>query len=523
MLNRQQPQNSFPPIRQWMLLGLVALQGIAIIALLLAARSNTSALQLENASIVMGHVSESVLERTQRFLAPAEQAARVLNGLMRRETIKSGTPAFEELLLEKLQAVPQLTGLYFGGKDGSFVFAKREALGFTVKQIEISKQGRKVTLRNFDQNAAFISSVKTKDDGFDPRTRPWYRDALDRQTLIWTDPYVFFSSQRPGISTALQVLNTQGEIVGVVGVDIEILVLSKFIGQIPTSQNGAAFIVTKEGDVVGMPNLANKIQPTSQNLPKLSEIGSQSALELQKLVPNQRKLQDYKVGNQEWVGLIQPLLINQDVDWLLGIHAPKTDFIGTTEEIFNRQIWQVIAVSLLVIICAVPLIWRFSSPIENWYLRATTDELTQLLNRTEFLTRAKKLLPQTTGTSVVVMFDLDKFKTVNDVFGHDAGDKVLKTITARLRDRVRQHDLVARFGGDEFAMFLPNISLVTAQERLEEWRIEIVEPFKQMVSVSVGMVEINPNQELEQKLTEADQALLAAKGSGRNRIILDHN
>ncbi len=518
MFNRRQPQSTIPPIRQWMLLGLVALQGIAIIALLLAARSNTSALQLENAGIVMGHVSDSVLERTQRFLAPAEQAARVLNGLIGRGTIKSGTPAFEEFLLEQLQAVPQLTGLYFGGNDGSFIFAKREALGFTLKQIKVSKQGRKVTLRNFDLNAAFISSVKTKDDGFDPRSRPWYRDALDRQTLIWTGPYVFFSSQRPGITTALPVLNPQGDRIGVVGVDIEILVLSGFIQQIPTSPNGAAFIVTKDGDVVGMPDLANKLKPASRNLPKLLDVGSQSALELQKLALNQGKLQDYKVGNQEWVGLMRPLLINQDVDWLLGIHAPKADFIGTSEEIFNRQIWQTIAVSLLIIACSFPLIWRFSSPIESWYQRATTDELTQLLNRTEFLNRARKLLPQTTGSSVVVMFDLDRFKTVNDVFGHDAGDKVLKTITQRLRERVRQYDLLARFGGDEFAILLPNISLETAHERLEEWRIEIVEPFKQMVSVSMGMAELSDGSQLEQKLKEADQALIEAKKAGKNRI-----
>jgi diguanylate cyclase (GGDEF)-like protein len=520
---RTNPQISIPPVRQWMLLGLVLLQSVAILALLLAARSNTSTLQLENANTIMQHVSESVLERTQRFLLPAEQSARVLHGLMERGTLVPNSKPFEDYLLEQLTTVPQLTGLYFGGFDGSFIFAKRETTGFTLKNIGFTKGQRKTTFRDFDANSKLVAARIDPTDKYDPRERSWFKDALLRQTLIWTGPYVFFSSQRPGITTALPVSDSSGKRLGVVGVDIEISVLSDFIGKIPTSQNGAAFIVTKNGDVVGLPDLAKKLKPGSRTLPKLQEIGSQSALELQKLELNEGKLQSYKVNNQEWVGLIRPLLVNQDADWLLGIHAPKVDFIGTSEEIFNRQIWQTIAVSFLVIACSVPLIWRFSSPIEGWYHRATTDELTQLLNRTEFLNRAKKLLPQISTSSAVVMFDLDKFKTVNDVFGHDAGDKVLKTITARLRERVRQHDLVARFGGDEFAMLLPNISLATAQERLEAWRTEIVEPFKQMVSVSVGMVEINPGQDIEQKLKEADQALLAAKGSGRNRIMLDNH
>ncbi len=516
MFNRKRRSHTIPPIRQWMLLGLVALQGIAIVALLLAARSNTTALQLENAGVIMRHVSESVLERTQRFLAPAEQTAQVLHGLLTRGTLRPNSQAFDGFLLEQLKSVPQLTGLYFGGQDGSFTFARREKNGFSLKKIIVQKSLRLTKLEQFDRAGNLVSDTVTPFDGYDPRTRPWFKESLTRQALVWTGPYVFFSSQRPGITTALPIKNAALNLDGVVGVDIEISVLSDFIGKIPTSPNGAAFIVTKSGEVVGMPQLAEKLQPGSRTLPKLSEVGSQQAKALQQL--GSRGLQNYTIGKLEWVGLMRPLLVNQDADWLLGIHAPRNDFVGSSEAVFNRQLWQTIIVSLMVVLLSIPLIWRVSSPIENWYKRATTDELTQLLNRTEFLNRAKTILPQTTSPSVVVMFDLDKFKTVNDVFGHDAGDKVLQTITQRLRERVRQYDLVARFGGDEFALLLPNISLEMAHERLEQWRTEIVEPFHQMVSVSVGMVSLTHVSQLEEKLSEADQALVMAKKSGKDRI-----
>jgi diguanylate cyclase (GGDEF)-like protein len=401
--------------------------------------------------------------------------------------------------------------------DGNFIFAKRENDGFSLKKIVVQDKKRQTTLTLFNNNLEPVSVEQIPNDQYDPRQRSWFKAAFERKALIWTGPYVFFSSQRPGITTAIPARIDQ-KILGVVGVDIEISVLSEFIATIPTSPNGAAFIATKNGEVVGMPNLSSKFSGRVSTLPRLEDIGTTEAKTLAQLGNDTSLLQQFQAGNRAWVGILRPLLVNQDATWQLGLYAPKSDFVGATESIFNRQLVTTVVISVVVLLGAVLLIWSISSPIENWYKRATTDELTQLLNRSEFLLQAKKTLQHTTSPSVLVMFDLDRFKTVNDVFGHDAGDKVLATIAQRLRHRVRAYDLTARFGGDEFAILLPNISLEVANARLEEWRKEIVEPFRQMVSVSVGLTPITKDDNLEVKIIEADHALLRSKKSGKDQV-----
>jgi diguanylate cyclase (GGDEF)-like protein len=460
-----------------------------------------------------------VLQKTRNYLAPAEQTARECSNLMGRGLINPNTPSFEAFLLEQLVTNPQLTGIYFGANDGSFTYAKRAATGFTLKRIAMLGGTRQVSFEEFDPQLNPLSTRVEKKDSYDPRKRGWYEEAIARQGLIWTGPYVFFTSQKPGITVALPTTTRDRRITGVFGVDIEISEISKFIATIPTSPHGASFIVTNSGEVVGMPKLDQKLPPGSSGLPKLSEVASPEALTLQRVAGQDNDFHVFQVAGKPWVGLIRPLVINQDADWRLGIHAPQADFVGSTEALFNRQWLQALLISVGAFLISIPLIWRVSSPIEAWYHRATTDELTTLLNRSEFLQRAKKILANQTGTSVVVMLDLDGFKNVNDVFGHAAGDTILQGVAERLHQLVRHHDLIARFGGDEFALFLPDINAATATLRLEAWRKEIAAPFKEVVTISAGLVELQRSDRLEDRLHEADLALLKAKSEGKDRII----
>ena len=161
--------------------------------------------------------------------------------------------------------------------------------------------------------------------------------------------------------------------------------------------------------------------------------------------------------------------------------------------------------------------------------QAMHDPLTQLLNRratldfllTELNRATRDLKPLT-----VMMVDIDHFKSINDRFGHPAGDGVLCEVSHRLRASLRAYDIVGRFGGEEFLVVAPGCDVSPGLMRAERLR-EVVcsEPviFKDLsinVTVSVGVASLpEPKpQDLEAMLAAADKALYRAKEGGRNRV-----
>jgi diguanylate cyclase (GGDEF)-like protein len=153
---------------------------------------------------------------------------------------------------------------------------------------------------------------------------------------------------------------------------------------------------------------------------------------------------------------------------------------------------------------------------------AETDALTGLFNRRAFFDRAQALR----ASVAVIVFDIDHFKQVNDVHGHQRGDVVLQTFANILTETVREGDLAARLGGEEFAVLLPDTSLKAALIVAERVRKRFAErrfTSEAMLfgsSVSVGISQIGARAELTVLMAQADAALYAAKRSGRNRVIL---
>ena len=156
---------------------------------------------------------------------------------------------------------------------------------------------------------------------------------------------------------------------------------------------------------------------------------------------------------------------------------------------------------------------------------ATKDFLTDLVNRRRFFERLETEMAETRakkGSLSVVMFDIDFFKRVNDTFGHDSGDAVLKSTALRVRELLRSSDCAARFGGEEFIILLKETPVGAAMGMAEAVRARIADvPFDAVghVSASFGVATWNHVEDAHALIKRADTALYVAKSSGRNRVV----
>jgi two-component system, cell cycle response regulator len=163
---------------------------------------------------------------------------------------------------------------------------------------------------------------------------------------------------------------------------------------------------------------------------------------------------------------------------------------------------------------------------------AITDGLTGLHNRRYMESHAGTLVEQATSRGkplTVLVLDIDYFKSINDSYGHDAGDDVLREFAIRIRKSIRGIDLACRYGGEEFVVLMPETDMSVATKVAERLRRCIAsEPFpiqqgaRQIeVTISVGIAALGDGDNAASVLKRADQALYRAKRDGRNRVVPD--
>ncbi|MCR8923128.1 GGDEF domain-containing protein [Dasania sp. GY-MA-18] len=164
---------------------------------------------------------------------------------------------------------------------------------------------------------------------------------------------------------------------------------------------------------------------------------------------------------------------------------------------------------------------------------AVTDSLTGVSNRRGLDERLRNAIAEAQNQHSdlsLIMIDLDHFKTINDSFGHNTGDKVLKLAASIMKKNLRSSDFLARYGGEEFTVILPNTNLKSAVKVADHLRKAI--SAKQLstgrngqiigrLTISAGVTQHRPQENAETLLDRGDKYMYKAKHSGRNRVISD--
>lgn len=189
------------------------------------------------------------------------------------------------------------------------------------------------------------------------------------------------------------------------------------------------------------------------------------------------------------------------------------------------------------------VVFAMFSYLSSYYLRmvvsaqrklremATTDSLTGLLNRRHMTYLAEKELArfQRSGHPVgFLLLDVDHFKSINDAYGHETGDGVLRSVADLIRRELRAQDMVGRWGGEEFLAVLPDTDSGKAQASAERVRNAFLEKdWAEIaggdveVTISIGVSELRAGDDLSTAVSRADTALYRSKNSGRNRVELE--
>jgi len=310
-----------------------------------------------------------------------------------------------------------------------------------------------------------------------------------------------------------RVISSKGEFLGAAGVGITMSSLDATLAGYSADYGVNVYFSDEKGRIVaGSPSLIS-----SSDVPRLGEVRGLEGFDPR----DSGKPGDY-AAEFERSGRDVFLIARKipELKWWLFAEKPEQVSVKRIES----AIWWNIAVGAIVMVIVLILasltVRRYQSRLEN---TASTDRLTGVMNRYAFEYAAEAVLKRCEREILpfsAIMIDIDDFKSINDRFGHLAGDAVLKAVAEGVKSSLRASDLLCRWGGEEFLIAVPDCLLEQAADIAEKLRAAVAARTRPIarLTVSAGVAELRRAETFESLTRRADQALLEAKRSGKDRV-----
>ncbi len=457
--------------------------------------------------------------------------------------------------------------VYFGGADGSFLGIKQEeGSQFTYSVREPDDKNYVYQLRGPGTPMELVATQE-----YEPRKRPWYVQAVQRGRETWSSVYADYRQKHLGINLSKPIFDADGKLLGVANSSIGLLRLTTLLRALPLGAHGVAFVTELNGDMIAdsVNEPLHQIRDQDPDLRRLNASQSSSPLVRQAYEEVHRYLARQPAQSGKLMllssrtegGKIEVAFrLHHDaagLDWLAISAAPRSDFLGSvTSGVYQTLMLGLMAVCLTFVIGFLLLRWvlrdirrltqaaksignggpfpdlninrndeigQLAQSFVEMERNLRTDRLTNVLNRDSLIAqidfRRSNCVDGSPLHFGLLFIDLDRFKAVNDEYGHDEGDKVLVTIAQRLQHTLRHDDSVARFGGDEFVVYLHGVSdMEVARSIADKIRHAVNKPIpgregqQYVVDASVG-VSLYPDDglDVETLLRVADSRMFDQK------------
>ncbi|MDT7833884.1 GGDEF domain-containing protein [Aquabacterium sp. OR-4] len=395
---------------------------------------------------------------------------------------------------------------YYGDVQGHFFGLWRHGQDEAELRLRVEGSGPR-SISRFSGMSGVLRDTQPEQRIFEPRERPWFKVAQSSGLHAWTSIYIDFKSAELVATRARRVNDAEGLFRGVVATDLSLERVNQFLRALPLSAHGLAFVVERDGNLIGVsrgPHL--KRQADGSNV-RLSAAEHENPLvrETYKAYQGLLERQSGQLPRTDVFegpdgGAVQVaharMHDNAGLDWIVLVAVPRSDFLHRVTDNFRHTVLLAGLAALAVLAIGLGVLGVVSRDLASLaqmarsfgegqaepplavarrdeigelarsfvtlQRRLMTDRLTGLANREAVTRRIDERLQRHRRRGderpfAVLFVDLNRFKQINDSHGHDMGDRVLQELAERLRQAVRAEDDVARYAGDEFLVVLDSV------------------------------------------------------------------
>jgi adenylate cyclase len=322
---------------------LAAVSGLLIITVFVIVSftyHNNSKTVLSISNDFIDQVSGKLIEKSINYLTPASNIIELTTNFVDKDVLSlKKEEQLTSYAIEILKLYPQLTMLNYGDEKGNFLMQKRLPNGsIATKIVDRNISPATVTWKYRSKSGQILKSKTSTKVKYDPRKRPWYIGAAKEKTNYWTDMYIFFSDQKPGVTAAYPVLNKTGKLAGVFSIDIQLEEISNFLKKLNIGKSGLAFIMNNKNELVAFPDVTKIVKEEAGKLRPVKVEELDIGWIAKSFHVYKEKKQDkfiFKFQGKRYIGAYTPFPKSFGKDWIIAMVVPENDFIGDIKKTNN--------------------------------------------------------------------------------------------------------------------------------------------------------------------------------------------